>query len=43
MHKSLLLRQKNETITQTQDSKGRAGFQPKILAELFGASTFHLS
>jgi hypothetical protein len=36
--KALLFRQKNETISQAQDRKGRTISQPRILAELLGNS-----
>jgi len=35
MLKTLLLRQKNETVPQTQYGKGCTGSQTKVLAELF--------
>jgi hypothetical protein len=36
MLKTLLLRQKDQAISQPQNRKGRAISQPEILAELFG-------
>ena len=40
--KALLFRQKDETIPQAQDRKGRTISQPKILAELLGNSKLAL-
>jgi len=38
LFRALLFRQKDETIPQAQDRKGRTISQPKILAELLGNS-----